>query len=115
MADAAQVRSVLVREAIQALAGSSLASSVFVGAIPELEREPLPMSPPLSSVLPQAGFPRGSEIELASLATLGRGVTVALAACSASQEAIVQRAADTVASAPFLTSHTLHVSAVQCE
>jgi len=49
------------------------------------------MSPPLSSVLPEGGFPRGCVVELTSPANLGHGLSVALAACAASQRASVQR------------------------
>jgi hypothetical protein len=86
MVDAAPIRSVIAREAFQKLSGSSLASSVLVGAVPGQKREALPMALPLSSVLPEGGFPRGSVVELASPANLGRSVSVALAACAAAQK-----------------------------
>jgi hypothetical protein len=80
----------VTRKAVEAWAGSSLASSVMVGAVPEVKRPALQVSPPLSSVLPEGGFPRGSVVELASPGNLGHGLSVALSACSASQEASVR-------------------------
>src|SRR5258708_8483165 len=70
---------------------ASLASSVLVGAMPGRQREALPIALPLSSVLPEGGFPQGSVVELASPANLGRSVSVALAACAAAQKASFER------------------------
>jgi hypothetical protein len=49
-------------------------------------RGTLRMPRPLSLVLPDEGFPEGAVVELAAPANLGQGVSVALAACAASQE-----------------------------
>jgi recombination protein RecA len=88
--DAARDRHAIAREALQALRinapnSGSLASSVVVGGAARAEREPLQMSPPLSGILPEGGFPRGCVVELSSPANLGHGMSVALAACAASQ------------------------------
>jgi len=91
MVDAASIRSVIAREAFQKLSGSALASSVVMGAMPRREREALAMTLPLAEVLPEGGFPRGSVVELASPANLGRGVSVALAACASAQKASFER------------------------
>jgi len=95
MADAARDKYAIAREALQALRSDTpksgaLASSVVVGGTPRGERAPLLMSPPLSGVLPQGGFPRGCVVELSSPANLGQGMSVALAACAASQEESVR-------------------------
>jgi hypothetical protein len=94
MADAARDRSAIAREALEALQSSMPkggvgASSVVMGGA-RSARALLPMSSPLSSVLPEGGFPRGSVVELASPANLGHGLGVALAACASSQEESVQ-------------------------
>lgn len=86
MADAAQIRSVVAREALEAFQGSSVA----LGALLEKKRSVLQVARPLSSALPEGGFPRGAVVELASPANLGHGLGVALRACSASQEASVE-------------------------
>src|SRR6266542_538277 len=91
MAQAFSVTSSIARRAFEAFASSPLASSVAVGASTHPQREALAMSPPLSSVLPEGGFPRGCVVELTSPANLGHGLSVALAACAASQRASVQR------------------------
>ncbi len=91
MVEAAPFRSVIAREAFQKLSGSSLASSVLMGAMPGRQREALPMTLPLSSVLPEGGFPQGGVVELASPANLGRSVSVALAACAVAQKASFER------------------------
>jgi hypothetical protein len=52
------------------------------------------MSPPLSGILPEGGFPRGAVVELTSPANLGHGMSVALAACAASQEESVRAGRD---------------------
>ncbi len=98
MPHAAEDRHAIARDALQTLRSntpkSDLASSIVLGGIPRGEREPLPMSPPLSGVLPEGGFPRGCVIELSSPANLGHGVSVALAACAASQEESVRAGGD---------------------
>jgi hypothetical protein len=94
MADAALDRSAIAREALQALRsapkGGVTASSIVMGGVSRGEQAPLLMSSPLSTVLPEGGFPRGSVVELASPANLGHGLSVALAACTASQEESVR-------------------------
>ena len=90
MADAARNSSAIAREALQAMRsntpkGGALASSVVIGGAARGESTPLLMSSPLSSVLPEGGFPRGCVVEIASPANLGHGLGVALAACAASQ------------------------------
>jgi hypothetical protein len=57
-------------------------------------REALPMGLPLSTVLPQGGFPLGAVVELVSPANLGHGLSVALEACAKSQEQSVRLGAD---------------------
>jgi len=99
MASAALDKYAIAREALQALRSQTpksgaLASSVVLGGAARGEREPLLMSPPLSGVLPEGGFPRGSVVELSSPANLGHGVSVALAACAASQEESVRAGRD---------------------
>jgi hypothetical protein len=91
--DAAPIRSTLAQSAFQRLTGSSLASSIKLGALPARgsDRQALPVALPFSSVLPEGGFPQGSVIELASPANLGHGVSVALAACAAAQKASFDR------------------------
>ena len=71
------------------------------------------MSPPLSTVLPEGGFPRGSVIELCSPANLGHGVSVALAACAASQEESVAAGRDKAWCAFLDPDRTLFGPAVQ--
>jgi RecA/RadA recombinase len=99
MADAARDRFAIAREALEHLRSNTpkngaLASSVVLGGTLRGEREPLPMSPPLSGVLPEGGFPRGAVVELSSPANLGHGLSVALAACAASQEESVRAGRD---------------------
>ena len=77
----------ITRKPIEIWAGSKLASSIRVGAVPEAKGSTLQVGPPLSAALPEGGFPRGSVIELASPGNLGHGLGVALSAFSASQEA----------------------------
>jgi RecA/RadA recombinase len=91
--DAASIRSLIAKEALHKLSGSSLASSIKLGTSPAQSngREALPLSLPFSSVLPEGGFPQGSVVELASPANLGRSVSVALAACAAAQKASFER------------------------
>src|SRR3954451_16117833 len=113
MADAAPLRSTIAREAFLKFSGASLASSVLVGALPGRERETLRMSLPLSSVLPEGGFPQGSVVELASPANLGRGVSVALAACAASQKNNILRGAEKGWCVFLDPDHTLFGPAVQ--
>ncbi|MET0593621.1 MAG: recombinase A [Polyangiaceae bacterium] len=72
----------------------SLVSSVALGARERGDGDSLPMSSPLSAVLPEGGFPRGSVVELASPANVGHGLSVALAACAASQEESVRAGRD---------------------
>ena len=118
MADAAaQNRQAIAREAIEALRGNSHKSgalaSVVLGSTAQGEREPLPMSPPLSEILPQGGFPRGGVVELSSPANLGHGVSVALAACAASQEESMRAGRDKAWCAFLDPDHTLFAPAVQ--
>jgi hypothetical protein len=99
MADAARDRFAIAREALEALRSSSpksntLASSVVMGGTPRGEHDLLPMSPPLSGVLPEGGFPRGGVVELSSPSNLGHGMSIALAACAASQEESVRAGRD---------------------
>ena len=77
------------------------------------EREPLPMSPPLSGILPQGGFPRGGVVELSSPGNLGHGVSVALAACAASQEESVRAGRDKAWCAFLDPDRTLFAPALQ--
>jgi hypothetical protein len=86
MADRAPVRSLIARDALEALAGSS----ITLGALLERKRPVLRVAQPLASVLPEGGFPRGSVVELASPANLGHGLGIALRACSASQDASIE-------------------------
>jgi recombination protein RecA len=109
MADAAPVRSVVARDALEALAGSS----VTMGALLERKRHALQVAPPLSSVLPEGGFPRGGVVELASPANLGHGLGVALAACSASQEASIEGGGEMAWCAFLDPDRTLFGPAVQ--
>ena len=118
MADAALDRYAMAREALRALQstspkGGSLSSSVVLGAAAHGEARPLPMSPPLAGVLPEGGFPRGSVIELASPANLGHGMSVALAACAASQEESVRAGREKAWCAFLDPDHTLFGPAVQ--
>jgi len=113
MADAAPLRSTIAREAFQKLSGASLASSVLMGALPGREREALRMSLPLSSVLPEGGFPQGSVVELASPANLGRSVSVALAACAAAQKTSFERGRPMAWCAFLDPDQTLFAPAVQ--
>lgn len=108
----------MVREALLALhdtpsKGRVNASSVVMGDAALRAREPLPMSAPLSSVLPEGGFPLGAVIELASPANLGCGLSVALAACAASQEASVRAGRDRAWCAFLDPDQTLFGPAVQ--
>jgi hypothetical protein len=118
MADAAKSRSAMVREALLALhdapsKGGVNASSVVLGNAVHRARDPLPMSAPLSSVLPEGGFPLGAVIELASPANLGCGLSVALAACAASQEASVRAGRERTWCAFLDPDQTLFGPAVQ--
>src|SRR5262249_19544752 len=65
------------------------------------------------SVLPDEGFPQGSVVELASPANLGHGLGVALAACTASQEASVRGGGEMAWCAFLDPDHTLFGPAVQ--
>jgi cell division inhibitor SulA/protein ImuA len=59
---------------------------VKVGVGPEASHaETIKMGGPLSTVLPEGGFPLGAVVELVSPANLGHGLGVALAACAESQ------------------------------
>jgi hypothetical protein len=80
----------VTRKAVESWAGSSLASSITVGSVVQAKRAVLQVSAPLSTVLPEGGFPQGSVVELTSPANLGHGVSIALSACAASQEASVR-------------------------
>jgi recombination protein RecA len=71
------------------------------------------MSPPLAGVLPDGGFPRGSVVELASPANLGHGVSIALAACAASQQESLRAGRDKAWCAFLDPDHTLFGPAVQ--
>jgi recombination protein RecA len=118
MANAAQDRYAIAREALQALRSQTPksganASSVVMGATARQEREPLLMSPPLSEVLPEGGFPRGSVVELSSPANLGHGVSIALAACAASQEESVRAGRDMAWCAFLDPDQTLFAPALQ--
>src|SRR6266498_643553 len=113
MAQTASVESLVARQAVQAFASSPLASSVVMGGLPQLRREALPMGPPLSSVLPEGGFPRGAVVELTSPANLGHGLSVALAACAASQRASVERGREMAWCAFLDPDHTLFGPAAQ--
>src|SRR5258708_7056454 len=62
MADFAAARSLVAREALRAWAGSS----VTIG-LPAEKRSAMLLAPPLSSVLPEGGFPLGSVVEVASV------------------------------------------------
>jgi hypothetical protein len=117
MADVARDRSAIAREALEALRSGipkerAIASSVVMGGI-RRERAPLPMSSPLSSVLPEGGFPRGGVIELVSPANLGHGLSVALAACASSQEQSVRCGRDKAWCAFLDPDGTLFGPAVQ--
>jgi recombination protein RecA len=95
MADAARDSSASAHEAMRVLRSNAphvgaLASSVIMGGAARSEGAPLLMSSPLSSVLPEGGFPRGCVVEIASPANLGHGLSVSLAACAASQEESVR-------------------------
>jgi hypothetical protein len=70
-----------------------LASSIKLGSLPArgTERDALQVSLPFASALPEGGFPRGSVVELASPANLGRSVSVALAACASAQKSSFER------------------------
>ena len=108
----------MAREALRALRSTApnkgaLASSVVLGATASDAAETLPMSLPLAGVLPEGGFPRGSVVELASPANLGHGVSVALAACAASQEESVRAGRDKAWCAFLDPDHTLFGPAVQ--
>src|SRR5947209_2587059 len=101
------------RKAVERWAGSSLASSIRVGAVSEPTRPALQVGPPLSSVLPEGGFPEGGVVELASPANLGHGLGIALAACSASQRASAQSGGETAWCAFLDPDATLFGPAVQ--
>src|SRR3954451_5794225 len=103
----------VTRKAVESWAGSSLASSITVGSVVQAKRAVLQVSAPLSSVLPEGGFPQGSVVELASPANLGHGLGVALAACAASQEASIQHGGDMAWCAILDPDHTLFGPAVQ--
>jgi hypothetical protein len=109
MADAIQASYFTKRKALEAWAGSS----VSFGALPETTRQALQVAPPLSLVLPEGGFPQGSVVELTSPANLGHGLGVALAACSASQQASVTRGGDRGWCAFLDPDHTLFGPAIQ--
>ena len=70
-------------------------------------------SPPLAEVLPEGGFPRGCVVELASPSNLGHGVSVALAACAASQEESLRAGRDKAWCAFLDPDQTLFGPAVQ--
>jgi hypothetical protein len=71
------------------------------------------MGLPLSSVLPEGGFPQGSVVELASPANLGRSVSVALAACAAAQKTSFERGRPMAWCAFLDPDQTLFAPAVQ--
>jgi len=71
--------------------GATFASRVNVGVLEHPTRDALRMLPPLGTALPEGGFPRGAVVELTAPANLGQGLSVALAACAASQRDSVQR------------------------
>jgi hypothetical protein len=103
----------VTRKAVESWAGSSLASSITVGSIAQAKRSALEVGAPLSTVLPEGGFPRGSVVELMSPANLGHGVSVALAACAASQETSVRGGGEMAWCAFLDPDQTLFGPAVQ--
>jgi recombination protein RecA len=117
MADAAPDRYAMARETLRALRSTSpkdgALASLVIGGEARGERESLPMSSPLSTVLPEGGFPRGSVIEIASPANVGHGLSVALAACAASQEESARAGRDKAWCAFLDPDHTLFAPALQ--
>jgi recombination protein RecA len=118
MADAARDRHAIAHDALQALRSNStkngtLVSSVVLADVHRGGGQPLLMSPPLAGVLPEGGFPRGCVVELASPSNLGRGVSVALAACAASQEESLRAGRDKAWCAFLDPDQTLFGPAVQ--
>jgi hypothetical protein len=113
--DAAPIRSLIARDALQRLSGSSLASSIKLGTSParDNDRTALSVALPISSILPEGGFPQGSVIELASPANLGHGVSVALAACASAQKASFERGRPMAWCAFLDPDQTLFAPAVQ--
>jgi hypothetical protein len=109
MADAAQLRFLAAREAIQAWTGAR----VTLGAASEPKRPALPIALPLASALPDGGFPQASVVELASPANLGHGLGVALSACAAAQEASVRGGGEAAWCACLDPDRTLFGPAVQ--
>src|SRR5215468_6373477 len=73
----------------------SLSRWVSVGpGVQASSRPALVMGSPLSTVLPEGGFPRGAVVELVSPANLGHGLGVALEACAKSQQESARLGAD---------------------
>jgi hypothetical protein len=87
--------------------------SRLAGGVARPSGEALEMGPPLSTVLPGGGFPRGAVVELVSLANLGHGLGVALAACAKSQEQSARLGGDMTWCAFLDPCRTLFGPAVQ--
>ena len=85
---------------------------VSVGSLPS-SRGTLRMSPPLSVALPDGGFPQGGVVELAAPGNLGQGVSVALAACAASQEQAHAKRGESAWCAFLDPDRTLHGPSVR--
>jgi recombination protein RecA len=108
MAHAAHDRSLAAREALRAWSSSSVTTESLLQ-----KRQALQVAAPLSSVLPEGGFPKGSVVELASPANLGHGLGVALAACAAAQRASLEHGGQMAWCAFLDPDRTLFGPAVQ--
>jgi recombination protein RecA len=117
MADAARDKFAIARETLQSLRSTGpkgpLVASVALGMRERDAQGALLMSSPLSAVLPEGGFPRGSVIEITSPANVGHGLGVALAACAASQAESVRAGRDTAWCAFLDPDRTLFAPALQ--
>src|SRR3954470_4870660 len=103
----------VTRKAVESWAGSSFASSIVLGSVAQAKRPALQVGAPLSTVLPEGGFPQGSVVELTSPGNLGHGVSIALSACASSQEASVQSGGEMAWCAFLDPDQTLFGPAVQ--
>jgi hypothetical protein len=76
-------------------------------------RDPLRIKGPLAEVLPDGGFPRGGVVELMAPHNLGQGMSIALAACAASQAESRARGGESSWCAFLDPDETLYAPAVQ--
>src|SRR5258706_4134835 len=110
MADAAPVRALVARDALEAWSGSSITTGTH---LEEKKKQALRVAQPLASVLPEGGFPRGGVVEIASPANLGHGLGIALSACSACQDASTENGGEMAWCAFLDPDRTLFGPAVQ--